>query len=142
MQKHGQLHHFTYIILSIRNKSDYIAHQTLLFFKPLSSHPGFCSPSVRSFSWHWPQCHQPGTECPLQPGAVTGEELHMSTLGQPGTAACTCLALLGLSAFVSSGDPPACALWFWIKLVPKSTIFTDISCMLWRHSVIKLQCMP
>lgn len=76
---------------SIRNKSDYIAHQTLLIFKPQSSYIGFCFPSARRFSWRWEPCHKPGSEFPLQSGAVIWGEAacrawraYMSTLGWPG----------------------------------------------------------
>lgn len=145
MQKHGQLHHFTYINLVLGVKVIILHTKLSYFFKALSSYTGFCFPSVRRFSWHWPPCHQPGTDVPCSEEQWQGRSCMQCTWAHwdsLGAAACTCLALLGIGALVSSGDPCAFALWFWIKLESKSTIFTDSSCMLWRNSVIKLQCMP
>lgn len=106
-----------------------ISEEVLVALTTMSQTWHWISPAVRTVTWGEAACSALGA--------------FMCTLGQPGNCS---MQLDGfgwiLSAEVFSGEPCAFAIWVWIKLESKSTIFTHISCMLWRHSVIMLQGRP
>lgn len=76
---------------SIRNKSDYIAHQTLYTFKPLWSYMGIWFSTSDGISQHPQPLHRYGIKLSLQPGtqphvkpACSACTVSMCTQGQHG----------------------------------------------------------